>query len=65
MENFDKGSLWRKWDLHVHSIKSALNNQFEKSGNEINDEEKYVNKIISIDIKNDYQANAIKKNYVI
>jgi ABC-type cobalamin/Fe3+-siderophores transport system ATPase subunit len=23
------GSLWRKWDLHIHSPESALNNQFE------------------------------------
>lgn len=23
------GSIWRKWDLHVHSPASALNNQFE------------------------------------
>ena len=22
------GSVWRKWDLHIHSPKSALNNQF-------------------------------------
>src|SRR5579864_2918520 len=23
-----RGSVWRKWDLHIHSPKSALNNQF-------------------------------------
>lgn len=59
MENFDKGSLWRKWDLHVHSIKSALNNQFEKSGNEINDEEKYVYELFTRAIKNDVHAIGI------
>ncbi len=26
--NFDRGSLWRKWDLHVHTPFSILNNQF-------------------------------------
>ncbi|MBU4404268.1 MAG: hypothetical protein KKG79_01505, partial [Acidobacteria bacterium] len=26
---YPKGSEWRKWDLHVHTPASALNNQFE------------------------------------
>lgn len=26
--NFDFGSTWRKWDLHVHTPNSQLNNQF-------------------------------------
>jgi len=26
--NYSIGSIWRKWDLHVHSPESALNNQF-------------------------------------
>jgi ABC-type cobalamin/Fe3+-siderophores transport system ATPase subunit len=28
---FERGSIWRKWDLHVHSPASALNNQFAGS----------------------------------
>lgn len=27
---YPKGSVWRKWDLHVHSPLSLLNNQFPK-----------------------------------
>jgi len=26
--NFSRGSEWRKWDLHVHTPCSYLNNQF-------------------------------------
>jgi hypothetical protein len=26
----DRGSEWRKWDLHIHSPMSALNNQFPR-----------------------------------
>ncbi|APT74885.1 hypothetical protein SU69_05645 [Thermosipho melanesiensis] len=26
--NFERGSEWRKWDLHVHTPFSYLNNQF-------------------------------------
>jgi ABC-type lipoprotein export system ATPase subunit len=26
--NYNIGSIWRKWDLHVHTPESALNNQF-------------------------------------
>ena len=28
MKNCSKGSIWRKWDLHVHTPFSILNNQF-------------------------------------
>jgi len=31
MLDLKKGSAWRKWDLHVHSPASALNNQFDGS----------------------------------
>ena len=37
MKNFYRGSLWRKWDLHVHTIKSVFNNNFDKKGNEDED----------------------------
>ena len=28
MKTFPRGSLWRKWDLHIHTPASILNNQF-------------------------------------
>ncbi len=30
-KNYQCGSLWRKWDLHIHSPASVLNNQFHGS----------------------------------
>jgi predicted metal-dependent phosphoesterase TrpH len=27
-ESFSKGSEWRRWDLHVHTPESKLENQF-------------------------------------
>ena len=29
VQKFNRGSEWRKWDLHVHSPASALHNEFE------------------------------------
>ena len=29
--NQNKGSIWRKWDLHIHSPKVFLNNQFSNA----------------------------------
>ncbi len=59
MEKFERGSLWRKWDLHVHSIKSVFNNQFEKSGIVSNDEEKYIYELFTRAIKNNIYAIGI------
>src|SRR5271163_4376869 len=36
------GSVWRKWDLHVHSPLSILNNQFPHSEHGTPDWEAYV-----------------------
>ena len=45
--NDQKGSTWRKWDLHVHSPASALNNNFE--GRTIEDKwSKYLTKLQSL-----------------
>lgn len=30
MSNYPRGSEWRRWDLHVHTPASILNNQFPK-----------------------------------
>ena len=27
-ESLRRGSIWRKWDLHIHSPNSVFNNQF-------------------------------------
>ena len=29
MSNFEMGSVWRKWDLHVHTPKTKLDNQYK------------------------------------
>jgi len=46
---FPKGSEWRKWDLHVHSPLSILNNQFPKVGNGKPDWEPFLQKLESLD----------------
>lgn len=40
-----KGSIWRKWDLHVHAPSSCFNNQFQGSS----EEEKWENYIQSLE----------------
>jgi hypothetical protein len=37
-----RGSEWRKWDLHIHSPLSALNNQFVKNQDSTADWEAYI-----------------------
>ena len=29
--NLSEGSVWRRWDLHIHSPLSVLNNQYPKN----------------------------------
>ena len=48
--NFAKGSEWRKWDLHIHSPLSILNNQFPKQGNGEPNWEPYLQKLESLDV---------------
>ncbi|HRX01290.1 MAG TPA: hypothetical protein P5280_17495, partial [Cyclobacteriaceae bacterium] len=47
---FPKGSEWRKWDLHIHSPLSILNNQFPKLGNGEPDWEPFLKKLESLDM---------------
>lgn len=47
---FTKGSEWRKWDLHIHSPLSILNNQFPKLGNGEPDWERFLQKLESLDM---------------
>ena len=43
-----RGSEWRKWDLHIHSPLSGLNNQFPKLDNGEPDWEAYVGALESL-----------------
>lgn len=47
---FPKGSEWRKWDLHIHSPLSILNNQFTKLANGEPDWESFLQKLESLDM---------------
>jgi hypothetical protein len=47
---FPKGSEWRKWDLHVHSPLSILNNQFPKFSNGKPDWDPFLQKLESLDM---------------
>ncbi|HUU14686.1 MAG TPA: AAA family ATPase [Terriglobia bacterium] len=42
------GSEWRKWDLHIHSPLSGLNNQFPPIGNGQPDWQAYIGKLESL-----------------
>src|SRR5271157_4333389 len=42
ISELSRGSEWRKWDPHVHSPASALNNQFPKLADGSPDWDKYV-----------------------
>ena len=44
-KNYQKGSTWRKWDLHIHSPASVLNNQFHGSSID----EKWANYIVELE----------------
>jgi len=48
--SFPKGSEWRKWDLHIHSPLSILNNQFPKLTNGEPNWEPFLKKLESLDI---------------
>jgi predicted metal-dependent phosphoesterase TrpH len=37
-----RGSVWRKWDLHIHSPISYLNNQYPKIADGTPDWEQYL-----------------------
>ncbi len=41
-----RGSEWKKWDLHLHSFYTSVNNQFAPST-----EDEYIKKIVAEDIK--------------
>jgi energy-coupling factor transporter ATP-binding protein EcfA2 len=45
--DYRRGSTWRKWDLHLHSPCSFLNNKFPKNPDGTPDWEKYIDEIES------------------
>lgn len=47
---FQKGSEWRKWDLHIHSPLSILNNDYPKLPDGQPDWEKFLLKLESLDL---------------
>lgn len=46
--DLSRGSIWGKWDLHIHSPLSALNNQFPRIANGEPDWEAYIGKLESL-----------------
>lgn len=61
MSGFSVGSIWRKWDLHVHSPASCLNNQFTGSS----EDEKWNNYIEKLKELNDIAVLGITDYYSI
>lgn len=47
---FPAGSAWRKWDLHIHSPLSLLNNQFAHQTDGAPDWEAYISKLEQMDV---------------
>ena len=46
---FEAGSIWRKWDLHIHSPLSLLNNQFPRLPDGTPDWEAYISGLEALD----------------
>lgn len=47
---FSEGSLWRKWDLHIHSPLTILNNQYPKLADGSPDWEAFITRLESLDV---------------
>lgn len=65
------GSVWRKWDFHVHTPYSILNNNFGFNPSELNEnslEEKfdeYVKKLFTLAVENDIAAIGITDYFML
>ena len=59
MKEFPKGSEWRKWDLHVHTPESVLNNQFGT------DWDNYVKQLFKTAISKNIKAISITDYFTI
>src|SRR2546426_8350677 len=55
MPTLREGSLWRKWDLHIHSPATAMNNQFAGAS----DQDKWDRYIASLEALGEYGALGI------
>lgn len=56
--SIEKGSLWHKWDLHIHSPLSFLENQYN------NEWEIWINKLMTENIKVIGLTNYFRFNYI-
>lgn len=45
-----KGSVWRKWDLHIHSPLSVLNNRYPKLANGEPDWDRFIDRLADSDV---------------
>lgn len=57
--NNSRGSIWRRWDLHIHTPFSYLNNSFGQS------EDEYVQKLFKLAIEHEIAAIGIMDYYSI
>ena len=57
--NSPDGSIWRKWDVHIHTPESVLNNRFGR------DWDKYVKKLFKSAIEKDIHAIGITDYFTI
>ena len=46
---YPRGSIWRRWDLHVHSPLSVLNNQYPKNSDGSPDWNSFIDKLETIE----------------
>lgn len=57
--NSERGSEWRKWDFHVHTPYSVLNNQFGLNADGKEDFDQYVKQLFETAVKKDIAAIGI------
>ena len=48
--DYSKGSAWRKWDLHIHSPLSFLNNQYPKDSSGTPDWKAFLGRLEALDL---------------
>ena len=65
MNFFEEGSVWRKWDMHIHTPMSALNNQFNISSDDEINWNNYIHELFTRAIANDIHAIGLTDYYSI
>jgi len=48
--SYPQGSVWRKWDLHIHSPLSLMNNQFPKRSDGTPDWDAYISRLDELQV---------------